>query len=375
MAGRGRGQNHDVLLDRITTVLETLVNDRDVEPAEYRGLMAFCKNHPPVFSGNYDPEAARLWLTETEKIFEAMGCFEEHKVPYATFMLQGEAENWWKFVRPTIATYGGIITWSAFKEKFLENYFPRDLRKRKAREFLDLKQGNMSVGEYAAKFNELLQYWPQYQEARNEEDLCAQFENGLRPEIQQAVCYMQITDFNQLVMKCRIYEDKMKGKQVGEYGELHGNQSFREGGTKRMRSYIDNKDESPLTGSNKSRQKETGLKCYKCGGPHFKKHCPQLQRNQDDRCYLYGAIGHYARGCRMVGGPIVTTNLNSINRGSINPSRSGNYGSNNNNHSNGGRQRVPSRVFTMIGSEATAADDLRQGRCLTLNRLLDALCD
>ncbi|XP_040861404.1 uncharacterized protein [Glycine max] len=25
-----------------------------------------------------------------------MGCLEEHKVPYATFMLQGEAENWWK---------------------------------------------------------------------------------------------------------------------------------------------------------------------------------------------------------------------------------------------------------------------------------------
>ena len=46
MAGRGRDQNRDVL-DRITVVLETLVQERDVEPAEYRGLMAFRKNHPP----------------------------------------------------------------------------------------------------------------------------------------------------------------------------------------------------------------------------------------------------------------------------------------------------------------------------------------
>jgi len=40
---------------------------------------------------------------------------------------------------------------------------------------------------------------------QNEEDLCAQFENGLRLEIQQAVSYMQITNFNQLVKKCRIF--------------------------------------------------------------------------------------------------------------------------------------------------------------------------
>ena len=138
MAGRGRDQNRDVL-DRITAVLETLVQERDVEPAEYRGLMAFRKNHPPKFSGDYDPEGARLWLAETEKIFEAMGCLEEHKVLYATFMLQGEAENWWKFVKPSFVAPGGVIPWNAFKEKFLENYFPRDLRKRKAREFLDLK--------------------------------------------------------------------------------------------------------------------------------------------------------------------------------------------------------------------------------------------
>ena len=157
MAGRGKDQNRDVL-DRITAVLETLVQERDVEPAEYRGLMAFRKNHPLKFSGDYDPEGARLWLAKTEKIFEATGCLEEHKVPCATFMLQGEAENWWKFVKPAIAAPGGVIPWNAFKDKFLDNYFPRDLRKRKAREFLDLKQGNMSVGEYTTKFNELLKY-------------------------------------------------------------------------------------------------------------------------------------------------------------------------------------------------------------------------
>lgn len=40
----------------------------------------------------------------------------------------------------------GVISWDAFKAKFLEKYFPKDLRKEKAKEFLELKQGNIIVG-------------------------------------------------------------------------------------------------------------------------------------------------------------------------------------------------------------------------------------
>eukprot|EP00256_Glycine_max_P068057 XP_025982652.1 uncharacterized protein LOC113000190 [Glycine max] len=91
--------------------------------------MAFRKNHPPKFSEDYDPEGARLWLAEIEKIFEAMGCLEEHKVPYVTFMLQGEAENWWKFVKPSFAAPGDC------KEKMLvfgENVVPKEPLKENA---------------------------------------------------------------------------------------------------------------------------------------------------------------------------------------------------------------------------------------------------
>ena len=205
--------NRDVLLERMTTVLENMNRNQGQEPTEYKGLMTFQSNTPPKFCGNFDPEGAKLWLSEIEKIFTAMGCREEQRVTFATFMLVGEAENWWNFIKSSLSAEEGFVVWETFREKFLENYFPVDLRKRKAREFLDLKQGDMSVGEYTSKFNELLQYWPHHRQEGTDEELCTFYENGLRLEIREAICYLQITNFSQLVTQSRIFETTFKARR------------------------------------------------------------------------------------------------------------------------------------------------------------------
>ena len=73
MAGRGRGANRDEFMERITTVLESmnqnLTQNQVNEPTEYRGLTIFRQNNPSKFSGNFDPEGAKMWLAEVEKIF------------------------------------------------------------------------------------------------------------------------------------------------------------------------------------------------------------------------------------------------------------------------------------------------------------------
>ena len=84
-----------------------------------------------------------------------MGSTDAQKVTFATFMLMGEAENWWDYARRQLENDGRNLTWELFRNLFLEKYFSEDLRKRKEIEFLELKQGNMSVGEYAAKFEEM----------------------------------------------------------------------------------------------------------------------------------------------------------------------------------------------------------------------------
>ncbi|MCI68462.1 GRAS family transcription factor, partial [Trifolium medium] len=49
-----------------------------------------------------------------------------------------------------------------FKREFWVKYFPADARNKKVVEFLELKQGNMSVAEYATKFEKLSAFSPYY---------------------------------------------------------------------------------------------------------------------------------------------------------------------------------------------------------------------
>jgi hypothetical protein len=47
------------------------------------------------------------------------------------------------------------VTWQEFTTTFRECYIPVGVLNRKLSEFLDLKQGNMTMMEYTNKFNHL----------------------------------------------------------------------------------------------------------------------------------------------------------------------------------------------------------------------------
>lgn len=98
----------------------------------------------------------------------------------------------------------------------MEKYFPTDLKHAKELEFLQLKQGGMSIGEYAAKFEELAKFSMYYQHHPVERCKCVKFEDGLRYEIRRAVGSLEIRELPALVNKCRLiegYDGNKDGKQ------------------------------------------------------------------------------------------------------------------------------------------------------------------
>lgn len=70
-------------------------------------------------------------------------------------------------------------TWIVFRARFLEKYFPKDVHSKKEIEFLALKQGSLTVVEYAIKFEELVKFYPPYNGVTAEGSKCIKFESGL----------------------------------------------------------------------------------------------------------------------------------------------------------------------------------------------------
>ena len=73
------------------------------------------------------------------------------------------------------------MTWVDLRELFMSKFFPASARYVKAREFLDLQQGDMKVLEYVARFTKLANFIDDY--VATDLDKVRRFEDGLRLSI------------------------------------------------------------------------------------------------------------------------------------------------------------------------------------------------
>jgi len=91
---------------------------------------------------------------------------------------------------------GGPNDLERLRELIDNQYYPRDVQRTKEREFLGLKQGNPSVTEYAAKFNELSHFAPH--QVNNEERKMDHFEQGLRGNIKSLIAGHTFQNFQDM---------------------------------------------------------------------------------------------------------------------------------------------------------------------------------
>lgn len=128
-----------------------------------------------------------------EKIFEAMACTDEQRVRYAVYMLEGEAEHWWRTARIAHERDGTAITWEQFLRAFDRQYYSDSVRDRKEDEFNKLVQGRMTVAEYEAKFNSLSRFVEDI--ANNEGRKAQKFVMGLSTYIRDKLAVFRFESY------------------------------------------------------------------------------------------------------------------------------------------------------------------------------------
>jgi hypothetical protein len=289
------GRNDQAIANAMTAVAQALNNALQGQQnqnggADEQRLDRFMRNNPPTFKGRYDPEGAQVWLQGIERIFRAMVTTDEQKVRLATHMLAEEAEYWWTNTRQRMEAVGAGITWEVFRREFLDKYFPADVRNKKEIEFLELKQGNMSVADYAAKFEELSRFCPHYNVVGAEASKCVKFESGLRPEIKQFIGYQEIRVFSVLVNRCRIYDEDSRARST-YYKNISDKKSK---GQDRGKPYMASADKGKEEVTGGSKQSGGEERCFKCGGTgHRFADC----KNPTLTCFQCGRTGHRANEC------------------------------------------------------------------------------
>ncbi|XP_024023167.1 uncharacterized protein LOC112092120 [Morus notabilis] len=125
-----------------------------------------------------------------------MGVPEEYWVDFVAFKFEGSTGTWWKRIRQMYDVEN--MAWEQFEELFNEQFFPQSYRGEKAMKFMGLQQGDMSVREYEAKFNELSRFAPFLIES--EHIKCLKFERGLKSAIRRSLVALRLRVYSDLVV-------------------------------------------------------------------------------------------------------------------------------------------------------------------------------
>ncbi|RVW57618.1 Transposon Tf2-11 polyprotein [Vitis vinifera] len=167
------------------------------------------------------PTEAEAWILKMEKFFGVIDCSEEQKASYAAFMLDKEADHWWRMTRRLLEDQGPI-TWRQFREAFYKKYFPDSVRPQKVGEFIRLEQGDMTVAQYEAKFTELSRFSPQL--IATEEEKALKFQDGLKPYLKNKISILKLGVYSEVVDRALIAEKdneelhqyrNSKGSEIG----------------------------------------------------------------------------------------------------------------------------------------------------------------
>lgn len=174
------------------------------------------------------------------------------------------------------------MVWDTFERLFYENYFPQSIRGQKVREFMELKQGDMSVHQYAIRFEELSRFTPFL--VVDETIKALKFKRGLRSSIHSYIVPFGDTTYAAILWRAHLVESV--------WVENHAQDQ-----RKKARYDPNQKGEQPVQTFRRPplpRANRRGAHvCKRCGRSRTSPQCRQETRT----CFSCGRQGHIASQC------------------------------------------------------------------------------
>ena len=92
-------------------------------PMQRNNIVEFKKLAPPAFKGTIEPLEADNWIMEMEKAFAVQEYYDDEKIRYTAYLLQGEAYNWWCMLNKHMNMMGYYSLGRDFEINFLISIF------------------------------------------------------------------------------------------------------------------------------------------------------------------------------------------------------------------------------------------------------------
>ena len=144
---------------------------------------------------------------QTNKLLDALGIHgDQDRIALVSSQLESEANHWWNMIKKSRWVEG--MTWNEFERLFNEKYFLEPIR----REFLSLKQGKMTVTQYANKFESLSRHATGV--IATEVEKARRFEWGLDPVIRRGLLILQLPTYTQVVDRAIASEREIADSRV-----------------------------------------------------------------------------------------------------------------------------------------------------------------
>ncbi|KAA3466838.1 maturase K [Gossypium australe] len=149
-----------------------------------------------------DLERAKFWLENTITILDELSCTPTECLKCAVSLLKDSSYQWWNTLTSFVSKEN--ITWEFFQTEFRKKYISQRFLDQKRKEFLELKQGNMTISELSKYVRECVS---------TEVAMCKRFEEGLNKDNKLLVRIMKLKEFVVLVDRAHKVEELRKEKK------------------------------------------------------------------------------------------------------------------------------------------------------------------